>query len=98
MVNEDVEGAALEAAEGTGEERRRRRIEVLVNKHPVQVKGHEQTGLSIKEAAIAQGVRIRLDFVLFDLDRNEGRIVGNSDPVKVHEGSRFRAIANDDDS
>lgn len=93
--NEEEPPEAAGTADG---EHRRHRIEILVNRRPVHVEGHEQTGLSIKEAAIAQGVKIKLDFVLFDLDRNEHRVIGDSDPVKVHEGSRFRAIADDDDS
>ena len=39
-------------------------IEVSVNEKPVTLQDEEQTGLDIKQAAIAQGVGIQLDFVL----------------------------------
>ncbi len=39
-------------------------VEILVNTKSVRIMRGEHTGLQIKEAAIAQGVRIKLDFVL----------------------------------
>jgi hypothetical protein len=41
-----------------------KRVEVVVNEQPVVLDRDDQTGLSIKQAAIAQGVGIQLDFVL----------------------------------
>ncbi len=78
---------------------RHRLIEITVNKHPVEVEEKVLTGLEIKEAAIAQGVSIQLDFVLSEhLGHGQTRIVGDNDEVKVHEHSKFTAVAGDDNS
>jgi len=73
-------------------------ITVHVNERPVQVHGHDQTGLSIKEAAISQGVPIKLDFVL-SIEKGHGhdrtKSIDDTDPVEVTDHSRF--CANDDD-
>lgn len=72
---------------------------IHVNKQPVSIVGPRVTGRQIKEAAIAQGVSIELDFVLSEL-RPNGRpeIIGNDDPVTVNKNSNFSAVADDDDS
>ena len=59
----------------------------------------KQTGLSIKQAAIAQGVQIKTDFVL-RIERGGGKteLIGDGDIVKVRDGDRFLAIPNDDNS
>ena len=59
----------------------------------------EQTGLTIKQAAIAQGVGIQLDFVL-SIERGGGKtgLIGDDDRIKVHPHARFLAIPNDDNS
>jgi predicted RNase H-like nuclease (RuvC/YqgF family) len=75
-------------------------IEVVVNeKHPVKLEGREQTGLSIKQAAIKQSVPIQLDFVL-SIERGGGKteIIGDGQNIKVKDGDRFLAIPNDDNS
>jgi len=75
-------------------------IDVVFNeKYPVKLHGKNQTGLSLKEAAIAQNVPIQLDFVL-SIERGGGKtdLIGNSDPIKVKEGDRFLAIPDDDNS
>lgn len=76
-----------------------RKIEVIVNEKPVNLEGKEQTGLSIKESAIAQNVGIQLDFVL-SIERGGGKteLIGDNDPIKVHPHERFLAIPNDDNS
>jgi hypothetical protein len=73
-------------------------VGILVNEHPVRV-SHRPTGLEIKEAAIAQGVPIKVDFVLSE-ERPNGadQIIGDNDQVQVHPGSRFMAVAPDDNS
>jgi len=74
-------------------------IQIFVNGKPVSVYEKELTGLNIKEAAIAQGVQIQLDFVLFeDLSNGKQVIVKDEQVVKVHEHQRFEAITNDDNS
>ena len=74
-------------------------VTIHVNNQAVTVDGPRLTGLQIKEAAIAQGVAIGVDFVLSKLNPN-GRpeIVGNSDLVTVNKNSKFTATDDDDDS
>jgi len=74
-------------------------ITIFVNEKPVKIEKERQTGLSIKQAAIAQGVQIQLDFVL-SIERGGGKteLIGDSDTVKVKKGDRFLAIPNDDNS
>lgn len=76
-----------------------RTIEVLVNEKPVILEERAQTGVSIKQAAIAQGVSIQLDFVL-SIERGGGKteLIGDNDHIKVHPHDRFLAIPNDDNS
>lgn len=77
----------------------RREISIFVNEQPVRVHGPKETGLSIKEAAIAQGLPIDLGFQLIEeLPDGRTQVVGNGDEVHVHEGSRFLALAPDDNS
>lgn len=75
------------------------KIEVIVNEKPVRLAGRSQTGLSIKQAAIEQHVPIQLDFVL-SIERGGGRteLVGDNQEIEVHQGERFLAIPNDDNS
>jgi multiubiquitin len=75
------------------------KIEILVNEKPVYVEGHKQTGLSVKEAAIAQKVPIERDFVL-SIERGGGKteLVGDDQKIVVHKHERFLAIQNDDNS
>ena len=77
----------------------RRTITITVNEHPIQVTERELTGREIKQAALDQGVSIGLDFILYEhLGQHRTRIVGYDEPVRVHKGSRFEALANDDNS
>jgi len=82
-----------------GDDHHHHKIEVLVNEKEVILKHQNQTGLSIKEAAIAQGVAIQTDFVL-SIERGGGKteLIGNDDHIKVHRHERFLAIPNDDNS
>lgn len=74
-------------------------VEITVNKQPVIIPGPRVTGLQIKEAAIAQGVAIQLSFQLSEeLSDRQRRIVGDNDVVTVHKGSKFFAVAGDDNS
>ena len=76
-----------------------RLVTVKVNNKPVQVFGPKATGLEIKQAAIAQGVEIELDFQLALIKPN-GRheIIGDDDEVTVNKNSEFKATAADDNS
>ncbi|MXV79724.1 MAG: hypothetical protein F4X58_06545 [Chloroflexi bacterium] len=72
---------------------------ISVNNKPVELKAQLPSGLEIKEAAIEQGVAIKLDFQLarVDLDGKQ-QIVGNTDKVDVLEFKTFFATAGDDNS
>ncbi|HEY2357772.1 MAG TPA: multiubiquitin domain-containing protein [Phenylobacterium sp.] len=75
------------------------RITVHVNEQSVKLVGHVQTGLQIKQAAVAQGVKIELDFVLSEeLSHDRTRIVVDDQKVAVTDKSRFDATPNDDQS
>ena len=72
---------------------------IVVNFNPVTMPTRRATGLEIKQAAIAQGVNIKADFLLF---RDEGN--GRRDPVRddvpvaLHDGEKFEAVDGDDNS
>jgi hypothetical protein len=74
-------------------------VDVVVNKHAVRVEGPETTGRRIKEAAIAQGVKIELSFQLSEkLGEHKTKIIGDDDTVTVHHDTVFVAVADDDNS
>ncbi|WP_037614850.1 multiubiquitin domain-containing protein [Streptomyces aureus] len=74
-------------------------VTITVNNKAVEVIGPKATGLQIKEAAIAQGVEIQLDFQLSqELPSGETRIIGDTDVVTVNKKSVFTAVAGDDNS
>ena len=61
--------------------------------------GHRHSGLEIKEAAIAQHVKIQVDFLLYLLlPHRPNKLIGDDDEIAVTKESRFRAIADDDNS
>lgn len=74
-------------------------VSLFVNEKPVTVEDKKQTGLGIKQAAIAQQVPIQLDFVL-SIERGGGKteLIGDDQKITVHDGDRFLAIPNDDNS
>jgi hypothetical protein len=85
--------------EGHHEEHEKHMFSISVNEEPVRILGPKATGRQIKEAAIAQGVKIDLGFVLSEeIGHRRTRIVGDNDEVTVHNGSRFVAVAPDDNS
>lgn len=74
-------------------------IEIFVNGKPVNVPDKEVTGLEIKQAAIAQGLNIQLDFLVFrDLSNGQQVAVKDDELVKVHHKERFDILCNDDHS
>ena len=74
-------------------------VDIVVNKQPVRIEGPKATGLEIKEAAIAQGVKIELSFQLTEqLGDHKTKIIDNTDTVTLHEGAVFVAVADDDNS
>ncbi len=73
-------------------------VEILVNKKAVRVSGHHVTGLEVKEAAIAFGVAIQLNFQLALIKPDKRKLIGDDEVVHVEDGSRFAATAPDDNS
>ncbi len=75
------------------------RVEIHVNTKPVHLIGHRHTGLQIKQAAIAQHVKIELDFLLYLLRHGEpNKLIADEEEVHITDDSRFHAIADDDNS
>jgi hypothetical protein len=75
------------------------RVEIHVNTKPVHLIGHHHTGLEIKEVAIAQHVKIELDFLLYLLRHGESnKLIADDEEVHVTDESQFHAIADDDNS
>lgn len=75
-------------------------VTVKVNTKAVELRKHRVTGVEIKEAAIAQGVRIELDFQL-TLEARHGHpaeVIGDHKTIDVTEHSHFTANDVDDDS
>ena len=73
-------------------------VVILVNGKHVKIMGPKGTGLQIKQAAIDQGVPIRLDFLLYQELPGGNKQVLDDQKVRVRRGDRFLAIANDDNS
>ena len=75
-------------------------VTVTVNRKPVTLEKHRVTGMEIKEAAIAQGIEIELDFLL-TLEASEGhpaRVIADDEEITITKHSVFRANDGDDDS
>lgn len=72
---------------------------ITVNTKPVPMNDHRVTGLQVKEAAIAAGVEIEIDFQL-SVRRPNGKfeVVADTEPVNINRSSQFRAVAPDDNS
>lgn len=74
-------------------------VEITVNGRAVQMADPKATGLAIKEAAIAQGVPIKLDFILSEeIGPKKTRLVRDDAEVSIHPHAKFVAIPNDDNS
>ncbi len=74
-------------------------VNIIVNTKPVRIEGPKATGLQIKEAAIAQGVKIQVSFQLSEkLGDHKTKVIGDADTVTLHEGAVFAAVADDDNS
>jgi hypothetical protein len=77
---------------------RARPIKVSVNGQPVSLPDREVTGLEVKQAAIARGLPIGLEFQLSVKRGNHYQVVDDTDTIKVHQGQEFLAVAPDDNS
>ena len=80
-------------------EERHHLVDIVVNKKEVRIEGPKATGLQIKEAAIAQGVKIELSFQLSEkIGEHKTKVIDNTDEVRLSEGQVFVAVADDDNS
>lgn len=75
-------------------------ITVKVNNRPVRFTKRRVTGLEIKQAAIAQGVPIDLQFVLYQMTPSGdlGPVIRDHQSVLLRKCDQFRCIAPDDNS
>jgi hypothetical protein len=73
-------------------------VKVQVNGKDVILPENKTTGYAIKDAAIKQGVAIKIDFNLFRIEGNSQHPVGDNQEITVHNDERFRAVAPDDNS
>jgi len=91
--------SATSQAQDPGHEHGHFEAHVTVNGKQVILLEHRMTGLQIKEAAIAQHVAIEISFILQEeLPNGHHKIIGDGDPIEVHDHDRFTAIPNDDNS
>lgn len=74
-------------------------VGIVVNFNPVTMPTRQATGLAIKQAAITQGVNIKVDFKLYR-DKGSGRRdpIRDDETVPLHEGEKFEAVDGDDNS
>ena len=74
-------------------------VTIEVNTHKVKMPAGPASGLEIKEAAIDQGVKIDVTFVLqLQLPNGSARVIGDDDKVPLSDHLAFTAIAPDDNS
>lgn len=73
-------------------------IRVTLNRRPITLHGTDQTGLAIKETAIAQDVPIKIDFLLSRKDGPKFKPVGDDEHIRVRNNDEFRANDGDDNS
>lgn len=77
---------------------KRRVVLILVNHQEVRMRRRVATGLQIKNEAIAQGVAIRFDFVLFKVEGDALQPIKDDQRVHLHEREEFRCVSGDDNS
>jgi len=73
-------------------------VAISVNYKKVEILHGRRSGLQIKEAAIAQGVKIKLDFELSLDEHGIERVIGDHDKVRVHGGEEFMCVDHHEDS
>jgi len=74
-------------------------VTIVVNNADVTLPKGKYTGLQIKEAAIAQGVKdIAPNFVLSVQHGSHYQVVGDADLIEIHQGLDFVAVTGDDNS
>ena len=74
-------------------------VTIEVNTHKVKMPAGPASGLEIKNAAIDQGVKIEVSFVLqLQLPNGSAKVIGDDDKVPLSDHLAFTAIAPDDNS
>lgn len=74
-------------------------VTIEVNTHKVKMPAGPASGLEIKDAAIDQGVKIEVSFVLqMQLPNGSAKVIGDDDKVPLSDHLTFTAIAPDDNS
>ncbi|WP_431798315.1 hypothetical protein SGO26_29375 (plasmid) [Cupriavidus metallidurans] len=74
-------------------------VRIDVNNTQVEMPHNLASGLAIKERAIAVGVNIKLDFVLFaELGGGRQEVIKDDQVIHLHNKQCFEAIDNDDHS
>ncbi|MFA5263920.1 MAG: hypothetical protein WC378_08825 [Opitutaceae bacterium] len=75
-------------------------LTIKVNNNKVTVGKRRMTGLEIKQAAIAEKVKIEISFVLYQLDKdgNLGPAIADDKIIVLHHCDAFRCVAPDDNS
>ena len=72
------------------------KVEVSVNEKSVVLDSAEQTGASVKKAAIEQGVKIAAGLVLIiELGDGKSKLVGDDEKIAVRPGEPFVAVEKD---
>lgn len=85
--------------DATVEKAKTKTVEISVNFKPVVMPDHKATGLQIKQTAIAQGVNIKPDFILYEVkDGSRRHRVPDEKEISLHPGDKFEAVADDDNS
>jgi len=79
-------------------DRHPRQVRVTVNHQAVLLPKEKLTGLEIKEAAIAQGVHIALNFSLSVKVDGRHKPVPDNKTIEVHAGEEFLAVDPDENS
>ena len=74
-------------------------VEISVNFNRVVMPRREATGLEIKTVAINQGVKIKPDFILFEVkDGKRRHRIPDDKKVELRVGEQFEAVPDDDNS
>jgi hypothetical protein len=88
-----------ELREQRDHEKDEKTVTITVNDKPVVMTATAATGLQIKDAAIAQGVKIQRNFTLTEeLPGDKSHLVRDDEEVKLHKKSEFTAVTPDDNS
>lgn len=78
--------------------RQGRLVTITINSAAVSLPQGRYSGLLLKQAAIAQGVHLALDFVLSVQRGDHYEMVGDADTLQIHPHMDFVAVTGDDNS